>query len=206
MPKSGLSIRRIAVTMRQDRTFAGNVEVTVDRPKDGRLHRTGPWPLSETTAVGLGVATRRTEKLLGFGKDGTVTCRCKGDAPPLKCTRAERQGRPCETVTFVLRKDEAVRLHRCKICHGFFIAHYSARICSDACTKANHQAWVEAHRRTVAASEVQRRTALAATRCQVCGAPFKALRLSARFCSNRCRQSHHRAGRKAADHIFDRRT
>ncbi len=36
------------------------------------------------------------------------------------------------------------------------------------------------------------RAALAGAKCLICGEPFKTTRLSARFCSNRCRQRHHR--------------
>jgi hypothetical protein len=117
----------------------------------------------------------------------------------MRRTRAERRGKPCET--FVVRQDGSVRLHRCKICRGFFVAHYSAEFCSDACATVNHQAWVEAHRRPRSPSKAALRraalAALAAARCQFCGAPFKALRATAHFCSNRCRQKHYRGARKA---------
>jgi predicted nucleic acid-binding Zn ribbon protein len=151
MPKSGLSVRRIAITVWPDgHMFAGNVEVTVDRPGKGSFHE-GSWPLSKVTAVGLGA----------------------------------RRG--------------AVRLHRCGACPGFFIGHYSARFCSDACAAVNHRNWVAAHRRPrTPSSAAQRQEALAAATCRVCGQPFKALRLSARFCSGRCRQKHHRLLLKAS--------
>jgi hypothetical protein len=171
MPKSGLSVRWIAVTERPDgRLFAGNVEVTIGRrPKrwpEAHWHevrRRGPWPLSEETALALGLAER-------------------------------------STITSVYRFDGAVRLHRCKICRGMFIAHYSAGLCSEACIKANREAWREAHRRSPPrppSKATQRRAALASARCQVCGHPFAPKRLSARFCSNRCRQKHHRGMRAA---------
>jgi hypothetical protein len=168
MPKSGLSVRWIAVTERPDRRlFAGNVEVTIERPKrrsDADWREAwirGPWPLSEETALALGLAERWT---------GT-------------------------SYTSVSRFDGAVRLHRCKVCCGTFIAHYTAGLCSEACIRANREAWREAHRRSPPrppSKATQRRAALASARCQVCGHPFAPKRQSAKFCSNRFRQKHHR--------------
>jgi hypothetical protein len=43
----------------------------------------------------------------------------------------------------------------------------------------------------------QRRTALAATQCSICRSPFTPQRLSARFCSDACRQKHDRRRRAA---------
>jgi hypothetical protein len=37
-----------------------------------------------------------------------------------------------------------VRLHRCRICPAFFVGHYWARFCSDACAAVNHHGWVKA--------------------------------------------------------------
>ena len=167
--------------------FAGNVEVTTEPSAS----RSGPWTLSVATALGLGVAAQHTSPNQGFGPNGGMACRCgKGTT----CTSAEREAAGCKpTHTSTYRWDGAVRLHRCEVCEGFFIAHYSARICSDACAKENRREWIEEHRRPRRPSKAaQRRAALAAARCQVCGAPFKALRLTARYCSNRCRQQHHR--------------
>jgi hypothetical protein len=97
--------------------------------------------------------------------------------------------------------ERALRFHSCRICHGPFIAHYSTHLCSDVCIAANRRAWLDAHRLPVPerlpSKATQRRAALASAQCLVCGAPFPARRLSARFCSNRCRQQHHRNGRKA---------
>src|ERR1700760_1490970 len=178
MPKSGLSVRWIAVTERPDgRLFAGNVEVTIGRPKrwsealwDG-VRRRGPWPLSEETALALGLAERSTHR----------SC----------CEWGEF------SYTSVYRSDGAVRLHRCKVCRGMFIAHYKAGLCSEACVRANREAWREAHRRPPRppSKAAQRRDALASVQCQVCGQPFAPERLSAKFCSNRCRQKHHRGMR-----------
>jgi hypothetical protein len=102
--------------------------------------------------------------------------------------------------TWVVRSDAAARLHRCRICRGFFIAHHAMRLCSDTCAKVNRQAWVEAHRwpPPQPSKAAQRRNALASARCRVCGGPFQPMRLSARFCSNRCRQKHHRVARMRA--------
>jgi hypothetical protein len=90
--------------------------------------------------------------------------------------------------------DRAIRLHRCKACGSLFLGHYVTRLCSDACTVANRRAWLDAHRPPprLPSKAAQRRAALAAARCIVCDSPFTPTRLSARFCSNRCRQKHHR--------------
>jgi hypothetical protein len=89
-----------------------------------------------------------------------------------------------------------LRLRKCRICHGPFIAHYSTILCSDQCTQINQQMWREAHRRPPSSSPpskaATRRTALAEAICQGCGTPIQAKRLTARFCSGRCRQKHHR--------------
>jgi hypothetical protein len=87
-----------------------------------------------------------------------------------------------------------LRLHRCRICRADFIATYTAQLCSPTCVAANRRAWVEAHRLTPPPSKAaSRRAALAATTCQACGERFLAKRLSARFCSGRCRVKHHRS-------------
>src|SRR6201989_1460143 len=145
MPKSRLSVRWIAVTERPDRRlFAGNVEVTIVRPKRcseahwHKVRRRGPWPLSEETALALGLAERSTHR----------SC----------CKWGEF------SYTSVYRVDGAVRLPRCKVCRGMFIAHYSAGLCSEACIKANREAWREAHRRSPPrppSKATQRRAALA---------------------------------------------
>jgi hypothetical protein len=95
--------------------------------------------------------------------------------------------------------DRSVRLHSCPVCRNLFIAYYSTHLCSEACVKASRKAWHEAHRRPPSppSKAAQRRDALASARCEVCGDPFKPHRLSARFCSNRCRQKHHRSARAA---------
>jgi hypothetical protein len=98
--------------------------------------------------------------------------------------------------------ERSLRLHCCRICRGPFIGHYTVHLCSDACIAANRQAWLDAHRLPAlarpASKAAQRRAALASARCSVCDRPFVPKRLSARFCSNRCRQQHHRDERKAA--------
>jgi hypothetical protein len=107
----------------------------------------GPWPLSEDTALGLGLAMVKTFTVIGWDKDGTARCDCKeGRWTPPICMRAERQGKPCETRTGVVREDRYIRLRRCQACRGFFVGHYSMRLCSDACIDANHRAWLDAHR------------------------------------------------------------
>jgi hypothetical protein len=181
MPKSRLSVRWIAVTERPGRRmFAGNVEVTIGRPKRWsdahwrQVRRRGPWPLSEETAMALGLAEISTHR----------SSRKWGEF----------------TYTSVYRFDGAVRLHCCKVCRGMFIAHYKAGLCSEACIRANQETWREAHRRSPPrppSKATQRRAALASARCQFCGHPFAPDRLSARFCSNRCRQKHHRGMRAA---------
>jgi predicted nucleic acid-binding Zn ribbon protein len=92
-----------------------------------------------------------------------------------------------------------VRLHDCRVCGALFIAHYTAHLCSPACVAAARaqraraaQAWREANFPRPPSKAAQRRAALAGAKCLVCGEPFKPARLSARFCSNRCRQKHHR--------------
>jgi hypothetical protein len=88
-----------------------------------------------------------------------------------------------------------LRLHCCRICGADFIATYTAHLCSPTCVAANHRAWVEAHRIPPPPSKAaNRRAALAAATCQICGEPLLAKRLSARFCSGRCRVKHHRTG------------
>jgi hypothetical protein len=89
-----------------------------------------------------------------------------------------------------------LRLRKCRICHGLFIAHYSTILCGDQCVQINQQLWREAHRQPPSSSPpskaAQRRMALAEATCQECGTPIQAKRLTARFCSGRCRQKHHR--------------
>jgi hypothetical protein len=90
-----------------------------------------------------------------------------------------------------------LRLRKCEFCGGLFIAHYSAGICGGACAKASRQAWRDAHRPPPSlprapSKTAQRRAALAAATCQVCATPLEPKRLTARFCSGRCRQKHYR--------------
>jgi endogenous inhibitor of DNA gyrase (YacG/DUF329 family) len=87
-----------------------------------------------------------------------------------------------------------LRLRKCRICHGLFIAHYSAILCSEQCAQINQQAWHKAHRRPSSppSKAAERRAAIAEATCQECGTPIQAKRLTARFCSGRCRQKHHR--------------
>jgi predicted nucleic acid-binding Zn ribbon protein len=92
-----------------------------------------------------------------------------------------------------------VRLHDCRVCGALFIAHYTAHLCSPACVTAARaqraraaHAWREANFPRPPSKAAHRRATLAGAKCLVCGEPFKPARLSARFCSNRCRQKHHR--------------
>jgi hypothetical protein len=84
-----------------------------------------------------------------------------------------------------------LRLHCCRVCRADFIATYTAQLCSPACVAANHRARGKALR--LPSKAASRRAALATATCQVCGEPFSAKRLSARFCSIRCRVKHHRS-------------
>jgi hypothetical protein len=89
----------------------------------------------------------------------------------------------------------SARLHRCRVCRGLFIGHYSARLCSDVCAETNHRMWVEGRGWPPKILTPEQGLAV---RCQVCGRAFPAQRLSARFCSNRCRQKHYRDLRNGA--------
>ncbi len=89
----------------------------------------------------------------------------------------------------------SARLHHCRVCRGLFIGHHSARLCSDACAETNYRMWVEARGWPPKALKPGKRLAV---RCQVCSRAFPAERLSARFCSNRCRQKHYRDARTNA--------
>jgi hypothetical protein len=169
MSRSPLEGRRIAVEHRANGYFVGNVPVIL--PSDDRWSRKprGPWKLHEETAIGLGLAEQITTSVTF----GTIT----------------------EPITWVSRSDKAVRLHLCTICRSLFIAYYSTHQCSEACVRASRKAWHEAHRRpssSLPSKAAARRTALAEATCQACGTPIAAKRLTARFCSGRCRQKHHR--------------
>lgn len=94
----------------------------------------------------------------------------------------------------------SVRLHDCRACHAPFIAHYAAHLCSPACVaaelakrRAEESAYWAARRALMPIPKtVQRRAALAQATCDACGIPFQAKRLTARFCSDRCRRRRHR--------------
>ena len=95
------------------------------------------------------------------------------------------------------------RLHDCRACGALFIAHYTAHLCSGCLTTerakrtAAERAWREAYRAARPTPKAAlRRAALARAVCEVCNVPLHAQRLTARFCSNRCRQQHHRTARK----------
>jgi hypothetical protein len=187
--------KRIPVTVRADgRTFVGNVEVTIEKPKDWPCPP--PWALSQETALGLGLATSET-----YARHGEQSCGCK-PGWRATCTEGERQGKPCETRTSIWRHDRKIRLHGCRMCRGLYIGHYTTHLCSEACIAANAVAWREAHRYPAIhrppSKAAQRREALASARCQTCGEPFTPQRVSAKFCSNRCRQANHRIGRAPA--------
>jgi hypothetical protein len=89
----------------------------------------------------------------------------------------------------------SARLHHCRVCRGLFIGHYSARLCSDVCAETNYRRWVEGGGWPPKILETEQRLAV---RCQACDRAFPAQRLSARFCSNRCRQKHYRDVRNAS--------
>src|SRR5690349_21534636 len=86
---------RIPVTVRSDRRmFAGNVEVTVEKPRtgpySGRLKRPPPWTLTEETALSLGLAVREYLR-------GKLRCNCKSTwQESHSCTDTDRSGKPCD--------------------------------------------------------------------------------------------------------------
>jgi hypothetical protein len=102
------------------------------------------------------------------------------------------------TKTVVRRYDLRLRLHSCRLCRAPFIAHYAAHFCSEACVDQQRQAWFESYRlprRPRQLSKIERyrmlyARRLAQLRCQHCKQPLQAQRLTARFCSKRCRRQH----------------
>jgi hypothetical protein len=196
MPRSPIKTRWIKVTRRADgMMFVDNIMVTID-PK--QKHSPPPWRLSEDTALALGLAEQGWWRVPGFGDDGIASCRC---VPGRHCTEAVRLGRNCRKPPPVFRNDGSVRLHVCLVCCEPFIAHHATRVCSGACAKRSAAAWREAHRTPRKASKAaQRRKALASVRCKVCDVPFRPMRLSARFCSDACRQKAHRGVRSELAH------
>jgi len=108
--------------------------------------------------------------------------------PPLSSGTLNRLGHP---------HGYHLRLRQCTVCSSLFIAHYSAGICSAACAQGSREAWRAAHRPAPRpprppSKAAQRRATLAAATCQVCGVALEPRRLTARFCSGRCRQKHYR--------------
>jgi hypothetical protein len=191
MPRTPIANRWISVTRRSSdgRLFAGNTEVTIEPDQK----RQPPWKLTKETALGIGLADSEVITVIGWDPDGTASCECRNKWRAT-CTRSERQGKSCEKKTCIIRNDYWVRLHFCRLCNGPFIAHYSMKHCSETCARENQKAWHEARRLPPRppSKAAQRRAALAGATCLVCGEPFKPARLSARFCSNGCRQKHHR--------------
>lgn len=72
-----------------------------------------------------------------------------------------------------------LRVRKCRICHGLFIAHYSTILCSDQCAQINQQIWRETHRPPPRppSKAAKRRAAIAEATCLECGTPIQAKRL-----------------------------
>jgi endogenous inhibitor of DNA gyrase (YacG/DUF329 family) len=85
------------------------------------------------------------------------------------------------------------RLHRCARCGAPFLAHPSARGCSEECRTAFRR---ESQRKQIAKRTIKRveRRAALKVECRQCGKPVDAPSRSTRaFCSNACRQAAYRA-------------